>query len=178
MKRGKKYVADEVLLERENKIWELRTKSWTQDRIAKEVGISQVSVGKTLKRLTEKYAKELMEDIITVKRMQVTQLEHISDEALQAWEKSKKPTKTMWVKRPLQSDGTPSSSFGEQTQEARDQNGDQRYLTAAMKAKEDIRKIIGADAPTKSFNYNKDISSMSDEELQSIVNGKETGCDS
>ena len=158
--RGKLLNSSEITTERENQIWELRQKCWTQERIAKEIGISQPAVAKTLKRLSDRYYQELMEDIKTAKANQITQLEHISDEAMQSWEKSKGTTY-------INKKGDTPFVFA----------GDSKFLMTAMKAKEDIRKIMGADAPTKSFNYNKDITSMSDEELQNIVNGKESTSD-
>lgn len=135
----------EIRLQREKTAWELRQKMWSQDKIAEELGITQSGVAKLLKRLTLRYAESFSEDIETVKAEQVAQLENIAFEAMQAWERSKEAANVVRVKRPLQ--GT--SGEGEQTKEARDQDGDPRYLATAMKAKEDIRKILGADAPTK-----------------------------
>jgi predicted transcriptional regulator len=167
-----KQIPTEVTTEREIEIWSLRQRCWTQSRIAKQLGISQPAVNQVLKKLTHRYSKELLEDVIKVKTEQVQQLEVIAEEAMQAWERSKKKGKTVSTKRPLQADGSPLSSLGEQTEIISKQTGDPRYLTAAMKAKEDIRKIIGADAPIKTVNFNKDLASCSDAELLAIVNGE------
>jgi predicted transcriptional regulator len=145
-------IPKEISKERERVVWSLRQKCWTQERIAEYLEISQSAVAKILLRLNQRYSKELNEDIERVKTEQLAQLEHIADEAMQAWERSKEAAKTVRVKKGLGRD----NQDGEQTNEARDQDGDPRYLTVAMKAKEDIRKITGSDAPTKSEISGKD----------------------
>jgi predicted transcriptional regulator len=141
-KRRKKQIPKEVTTEREKLVWSLRQQMWTQLRISKELKISQPAVNKILKRMTERFSAELMDDIIKVKIEQVAQHEFIADEYFQAWEKSKKRHK-----RDCSRSGGIENSFDE-TEES-DQYGDPRYLAGAMKAKEEIRKILGADAPTK-----------------------------
>ena len=170
---GKKVVSSEVTTEREKQVWSLRQSMWTQERIAKELKISQPAVAKILKRVSERYSTELMADIKKVKAEQILQHEYISDQAMQAWERSKLPAKSTWFKRTVDAQGKPlDNSLGERTDEAKNQEGDPRYLSAAMKAKEEIRKILGADAPVKTFALTKDVSSLTDEQLQDIVNGR------
>lgn len=165
-----KPVKTEISTEREIEIWSLRQRSWTQERIAKHLNISQPAVFNVLKKLTQRYSKELLENVIKVKTEQVSQLESISDEAMQSWEKSKD---TFILKRQKgYKSGSDKARPSEVMQQESEQYGDPRYLTVAMKAKEDIRKIIGADAPVKTVNFNKDLASCSDAELLSIVNGE------
>ncbi len=57
--------------------------------------------------------------MIAIKEEQVAQLDQIADESMQAWYKSK---------------------IGGEA-------GDPRFLASFMKAKEEIRKIVGADLP-------------------------------
>lgn len=142
-------IPKEISLEREKVVWDLRQKSWTQDRIASHLNISQPAVAKILCRLSKRYKSTLLQEIEQLKTEHVAQLSHIADEAIQAWEKSKKPIKFAREKKLMGRDGKPIKHAGEVTNEAREHVGDARYLTVAMKAKEDIRKIIGADAPQK-----------------------------
>lgn len=127
----------EVTLDREQKAWELRLNSWTQQRIALELGISQSAVSQILKRLLERYMYENLEEIECFKAEQIAQLENVAFEAMQAWERSK-------IK-----------------------NGDVRCLAIALKAKEDIRKILGIDSPSKlkTPERYKEFENLSDEEL-------------
>lgn len=172
-KKRRRQIPTEVTTEREKQVWSLRQSMWTQERIAKELKISQPAVAKILKRMSERYSTELMDDIKKVKAEQVMQLDRMADELMQAWERSKLPSKSTWFKRTVDAQGKPlDNSLGERTDEAKNQEGDPRYLSAAMKAKEDIRKIIGADAPVKTFALTKDVSSLTDEQLQDIVNGR------
>lgn len=143
-----------VSIERHRRVWELRQKCWTQERIAQELNISQQCVSKILYRLNKKFRERHEEYVDQVKGEQVSQLEYIADEAMQAWERSKEASKVV-KKRQSVVDGVALNS-AEQIQEARDQDGDPRYLMTAMKAKEDIRKIVGADAPIKNELTGKD----------------------
>ncbi len=152
-------------LERKSSIWELRQQCWTQERIAKKLEISQKTVSKILYRINKEYAKRHEEYVDRVKSEQVGQLEYIADEAVQAWERSKDACKVVRQKKAISSDGSPIG-LSEQTQEARDQDGDPRYLMTAMKAKEDIRKITGADAPVKSEVKYSELDNLSDDELR------------
>ena len=141
----------ELTIQREKEVWLYRQKCWTQERIASQLKISQPAVAKILKRLSKRYSEQVIEDIDRVKTEQIYQLEHIADEAMQAWDRSKLAENTKMVKSPAVIDNgkvTPLSA-GSQTTIVRDLDGDHRYLATAMKAKEDIRKILGADAPQK-----------------------------
>lgn len=109
----------EISRQRELDVWEMRQRSYTQEEIAKRVGVSQPAVAKILKKLNNRYLERCVDSIERVKGEQIVQLEHIACEAMIAWEQSKHS------------------------------GVDPRCLTAAMKAKEDIRKIIGADAPAR-----------------------------
>lgn len=168
---GKKLIPTELSMEREQIAWDLRQKCWTHERIAKHLGVTQPSVTRMLNRLTEKYAKELMDKIKVVKADQVRQLEAIADEAMQQWELSKKPYNMTSVKRIIDHDGNLSEA-GEHTESNVEKKGDPKHLLVLLKAKEDIRKIMGANAPIKIANFNRDVKEMSDEELEKYSTGK------
>lgn len=144
-----------VAIERREKVWDLRKKGWTYELIAKEVGVTVGSVSKILTRLTKVYNDRFIEDVAKVKAEQVSSLEQVGYEAYQAWERSKEVAKLIRQKKAVSANGE-SLGISEQILESRDQDGDPRYLTLYLKSKEDIRKIIGADAPTKSEITGKD----------------------
>ena len=161
---GKK-IPKQILLARRMKAWELRLRGYTYERIAKELGISSAAVCKIMQRLTKKYAERHTADIDRVKADQVAAHEEVAFEAFQAWERSKEAAKIFREKKAVDSNG---QSFGvsERTMESRNQDGDPQYLQVYMKAKENIRKIIGADAPIKSDVRYSELDSLSDDELR------------
>ena len=126
----------ELAIEHERIAWELRQQCWTQERIAARLGISQSAVSQILRKLRHRYLKKNEKELEAIKNEQVAQLEYMADELFQSWERSK-------YTKPDESD------------EQKIGVGDPKLLTAAMKAKEDIRKILGADAPIKTESTGK-----------------------
>jgi hypothetical protein len=88
-------VPPEVVREREVKAWALRQRGWTEARIAAEIGVSQMGVSKILARLERRAYAQLSKRIARSKARQTLQLEHLLDEAVQAWERSKQPSSTV-----------------------------------------------------------------------------------
>lgn len=142
------FIPKALSLERRKKAWDLRVKNYTYDEIAKELGISETAVAKILNKVTKKYFDDHLADVEKVKSEQIAQHEHIAKEAYRAWERSKEVAKT--IRKENSTANGQALGLGKQTVEARDQDGDPRYLAEYMKAKDHIRKIIGADAPIKS----------------------------
>lgn len=130
----------EIAIEHERAAWELRQQCWTQERIAEKLEISQSAVSQILKKLRKRYLAKNEKELQAVKNEQVAQLEFMADELFQAWERSKY--------RQVD-DAEPGEEFQPVGV------GDPKLLTAAMKAKEDIRKILGADAATKTETSGK-----------------------
>jgi len=135
----------ELLRERERRAWELSSKMWTQERIAQELGLERSTISKMLKRLNERAMKTITDEILAEKAQHIRQLKEIADEAFQAWERSKETRKGV-----VKKSRTGGMTRGEETTTSvQDQDGDPRYLETAMKALNDIRKILGLDAPEK-----------------------------
>lgn len=141
--RGRKVTPTEAR-EHERRAWELRCKGWTYQRIAAEIKVDQSAVCKILRRTSDRVLAELGEDVKARKVEQTAQLEHVADECLQAWERSKQAHKRVRQ--------TKAGGEGEATvvQEASDQCGDVAYVEQWRAIQADIRKIWGLDAPTKS----------------------------
>ena len=108
--------------------------------------------------MTAEYRERHYEDVDKVKAEQISQLAHMADESYQAWERSKEASKLVRQKD--------NHNGVETTKEAREQDGDPRYLSETRKALEDIRKIVGADARIKIDARFSDLEKLSDEELQ------------
>jgi predicted transcriptional regulator len=107
-------VTSEQARHNEELAWQLRIKGWTTTRIAQELQIQQPAVSKILQRVEARAIKQLDAEIGGFKVRQATQLEHMLDEALQAWEKSKT------AKCP----------------------GNVEYLEAALKVQADLRDLL------------------------------------
>jgi hypothetical protein len=146
--------------EHERRAWELRQQGWSERRIAAEIGVEAASVHRILARDEKRLVAQLKEEGEKVKVRQTSVLEHITDEALQAWERSKESAKAMTKRTAAKKEGeskgegkgegdnaeTPSEQVTTH-QESRDGNTD--YLKEARAALADVRRIWGADAPTK-----------------------------
>lgn len=79
----------------EQPVWTLRVKGFTQATIAKTLGLSQGYVSKILARLSRHAMREMTESILERKAEQVEQLEHVAQEAMKAWERSKEASITL-----------------------------------------------------------------------------------
>jgi hypothetical protein len=135
-----------LTLQRERDAWRLRQRGWSLARIADALQVSEPSAWKMLNRVAERYHADLASMVATARRQQIAQLEHIADEALQAWEASKQEVRTV-TRRKREVDGR---TVQEATQEDVQRLPDVRYLQEARAALADIRSLLGADAPMRS----------------------------
>ncbi len=131
----------EITRYREMRAWELRQQMWTQKRIADELGICHQAVSKILKRIDERFLAKADELIAEQKAAQTEQLRYIADEALQAWERSKRNAETVTTKE--------TDNGTEVTTRVQGQYGDPRLLDQARGALADIRTLWGLDAPKR-----------------------------
>jgi predicted transcriptional regulator len=138
---------DEKTLQNEMEVFDLRTKGWTQYKIAGHLSLSQAAVSKILKRVNQKYSKIFMENVRNVKNDQIAAYELIRQEAMDSWYKSKGIIKVVKnkAKGKFDEQGAQRTIGGDQTVEEKQLFGDTRYLEVAMKAMEHIRKILGID---------------------------------
>lgn len=154
---------EETTLYKEEQAFKLRVKGWAQHRIAKHLKMTQQGVSKALKRSTARFSKAYLDDVKQTKDEQVAQLENVAHEAISAWYKSKETHKSKRTKMKGAKEGVRTA---EKVDSESDQYGDPRFLAEFRKAKEDIRKIIGADLITN--DTNKDESRVNKFEIQII----------
>ena len=156
--------------DREQQVWDLRTKGWTHARIADQIGAERSTVTKMLQRLSLRASKSLMAEVVEEKYAQIGTLRHVVEEALDGWERSKETAKVMTTRTaPKAPAGEAKSS--DAIVRVSDQDGDTRYLAEARGALADIRKIMGLDSPAKLININ--FESLDDEQLARIANGED-----
>lgn len=147
-----KLVPKAITIEREKKAWSMRMRGHTYESIAEELKITFGGVKNILTRLHKRYRDAHMDDVEKCRLEQIAELSNISKEAYEAWTKSKGQKIT--IKKRLRSkDGRMLP--GEAQEEKYESDGDPRYLQVYMKAKEDLRKIMGADAPIKNEHTGK-----------------------
>jgi transcriptional regulator with XRE-family HTH domain len=142
-------VAADVLEEREEQVWTLRGQGWTQERIAKEVGIKRAAVGNMLQRLEQRSRERIPDMIAEEKIAQVRTLQYIVSEALQSWERSKSPKKKTETTKSKGIGKIRRTSAEETVVQTEEQFGDSRALAEARAALADIRQILGLNAPVK-----------------------------
>ena len=137
-------IPKEVTIERERRAWELRQKFYTHERIALDLGVERSTITKMLQRVSAKVNAKLYEEVGEEKRAQIEQLHFVADEAAQAWQRSKAARRD--VTKKTGAAGTFRKAAEETTVHSADQDGDPRYLTTALGALSDIRKILGFEA--------------------------------
>jgi predicted transcriptional regulator len=130
-------LSKEEKLAREERIWDLRLRGYTQMTIAVRLGVHQSCVCRTLRRVSTRVARQMHQEIAQRKAEQVAQLEHMAQEAMEAWERSKHAATVMQK----QTVGGEDTIIAHVTAEV----GDPRFLQAAIAALADIRKVLDMD---------------------------------
>jgi hypothetical protein len=151
-------------IERKRLVWEYHNQFLTNHEIAERVNahykdnpeakhivLNTNAVSKILNRLNKSFQASLKTGIEEIKVEQVAKLLHLAREAYQAWERSKLSSKNVKKKAILKNNenGKTTTLPTEKTTQAKDQGGNPRYLAEVRKCLEDIRRIVGADAPLK-----------------------------
>jgi transcriptional regulator len=173
---------EDIGSERERQAWRLRVQGWTQERIAEHLECTQAGISKALKRIEQKLADAFVEEAREIKARQTAILEHVADEALQAWAKSKLDAEaerivTEEVNLVNEDDEDKISVPGvkvKTTNERKGQSGEPAHLAQARGALSDIRGIWGIDAP-KQTDANVNVRNLSDAELIAAAAGAFTG---
>ena len=123
----------------QKRAWACRQRGWTQERIAADLGVNQATVSRWLRTIERRALAELTAIVRAEKVRQYGTLNHIVDEALEAWERSKKP-----LRRGRESIGSKSSG-GSRTTDVTERDGDPLFLDAALAALRDLRALFGLD---------------------------------
>lgn len=135
----------ELTLERQRRCYDLRLKNWTQDSIAKELGISQARVSQILTKIQKKYTESLHTKHAEIRNDHILRFEALKEQLYRAWDASDKDHDSI------------------------------KIIDQIRKLDADIRKMQGADAPTRTINTDIDVSKLTDDELRTIINIKGQG---
>jgi predicted transcriptional regulator len=159
-----------LALERQRQAFDLRCKGWTDSRIAQHLGVSRQAVSKMLRRVDERALQKLGDKARRMMLQLTAQLEHLLDEAIQAWERSKENSKSMTKRSFVPREGEKPTAAGEAgaadkegeakaqppagveipldqvTMHQESSCGDTIYLDKAMEAIAQLRRVWGVDA--------------------------------
>lgn len=135
-----------VVVERKKRAWELSQQGWSEKRIAEELGVDRTTVSRYLTSLSRRALAQLEDEVAKAKAIQLRQLQHVIDEAFQAWRDSRKPEQTVSKKVvPATEDGGENHTII--TTKVRGQSGNPRHLRNAMTAMAEIRELLGIEPP-------------------------------
>jgi hypothetical protein len=141
-----------LALERESRVWALRCRGWTQERVAAELGIDQGTVSRIERKCWEKVRAAHEAELAMQRAIALGQIEFVIDESGQAWGRSKLPRKR--ASRRTATDGQGGADGDGKgaevsTVESIEQTGDPAYLDRFMAGWDRKNKLLGLDAPPK-----------------------------
>lgn len=139
-----KNLPSHVRIEKQATAWALRTKGWTEHRIAAQLEVSQPTVSRWLRQIAQRVLRDLDEEARTELVILLGQLHHVADEALQAWERSKKPKKrgSQRTGGKGSKDGKPESTS---TTEVIERDGDPAFLATYHATFDRIVKLLALE---------------------------------
>ena len=127
------------------KVVELYVKGWSQSKIGKHLGFSQVTISNDLKLIHKRWKENTTLDLDDYKHKELAKLDRLEVEYWDAWEKSKEDSKVM-----TQRDGmTPTGPTSSKEMRQQEETGDPRYLDGVLKCVDRRSKLLGLDAPVK-----------------------------
>jgi hypothetical protein len=142
----------------EAEAWALSQKCWSQGRIAEHLGVDRTTVCRALKRVRGRAIATLDADAKLWLVGILEQLEHVADEAMQAWERSKKPKKKAARRSASPGSTAAADSLGlsigsravdHTVTEVTEREGEPAYLTAYFHAIDRIRALLNLDSRVK-----------------------------
>jgi DNA-binding CsgD family transcriptional regulator len=142
----------EEIQQREQDTWRLRVMGLTQWQIADRLSLSQAAVSKILARVGVRLAQEFVEEVRSIKAQQTAILDHVTAEALSAWERSKEDgvtEQTVKGKTAGKAEGESGQAKAQITRTVVGQSGNPAHLAQARGALADIRAIWGLDSPAR-----------------------------
>lgn len=129
---------------RRAKVARLYLSGLTYSEIGKKVGVDKGTVCRDMRLLKVYWEKMAAQDIDKHKRGIITKLLHVYDEAMRAWERSKRQaTKASTKQR------TGDNDWKENAAERMKRDGDPRFLKQALAALDQLAKLLGVNAPLK-----------------------------
>jgi hypothetical protein len=127
------------IVDRAERVVTLQEQGWTQDAIAREVGVSQPAVSKLLQRLDRRALAALDQELASHKMRRLRILEYVSREGRRAWEHSKQGRVRKRQRKATSPSGAPVVTH----EILVDEQPDPRMLDQARKAEEVLAEVCG-----------------------------------
>jgi hypothetical protein len=128
----------------EMRVWDMIAQGRTTSGIARELGMANSTVLQIIRRVEQRCAQICVASAMEMKARQVRMLERSADEAFEAWQRSKSPSRK--VQKEVASGGDSEESEVVRTT-VEEQVGDPRYLAEMRAALADIRDLYGLNVP-------------------------------
>lgn len=123
----------------------LHLRGWSQNKIAKKLGVSQPQVCQDIKTIRERYKQEQMEHRAVYVREKINQLRVVMDEAWEAWERSKRDA----LKKVEEEGTTGEGGYSKTRKEKARKDPANEYLKTIVECLKQERELLGLDEPTK-----------------------------
>jgi hypothetical protein len=134
-------------LEVEREAWDRSQRGWSHRRIAAALGVDQRTVGRAIARVYSRGVAQLDEDARLRVGLTLAQLSHGLDEAFQAWERSKRPSRrSRRESGPTLPDG---SSSVVTTEDIGERDGNVDFLLLALKFLGAISDLLNLEEITR-----------------------------
>lgn len=168
-----------LVLEREERAWELSVDGHSTRAIGRELKVSHTAVEKMLRRVATRRRKDFQARVEQHTEKQLARLEKVIAEGFAAWEASTEPAKKSRKKTTtvpiLKGDGdkgkTASLDRVEELKEAVTSPGDAAFLRVVVEAVSQENKLLGLDAPKKIdiLDKRRPLEKLTDEELHQRI---------
>ena len=127
---------------REYQAFDLSLQGKSQIEIASALGISQPAVSKLLRRIEDRHVKEMPADLRRLRVRMIARFDHVYAEAMQAFDRSKRPTHRR-LQRKMLGVGQGESTVAELITE--EGSGDPRHLEVGRRTLADLWKLTRLD---------------------------------
>lgn len=140
------------------RVWELYTSGKNFADIGRALGVTRGQIRYDIISLRTTWHKENMANITLYTEQELAKLDHIENEAWDAYYRSIGKKKHVFRKKGTitDEDGTPLTELAllEEKEKTWNEAGDPRFLQIALQASQDRRQLLGLDAPKRQVNLN------------------------
>ncbi len=135
--------------------------------IAEAIGVSRITVFSDIKAVREAWRLAYVEAVDTIAHESIQLNSTVKREALEEWIRSKEDEERRQLSKTEAAGGEKDATTRTAITKVRSL-GDGKYLEIALKADENLRKLLGADSPTKFTLSVSELDKLSDDELDAI----------
>ena len=109
-----------TLVKRREQAANLYVQGWKQDEIAKQIGVSQMTISNDIRKIQAMWRESAIRDFDMARELELRKLDRIEKEAWAAWERSQQPLQSAHI--------SDESHARKSRRTVKHQNGNPRYL--------------------------------------------------